>query len=416
MKLPTLYKKTSTGAIQYWTIKAEETNLGFTFGLGNIRTEYGQLNTDSPQITDDVIHEGKNAGKKNATTAIQQAEAEAHAKWEKQKKKGYVESIQAAEAGELDDLIEGGVEPMLAHSYMDVLYDMRPGHENDLPQLIKTKDAKKIKFPLYMQPKFDGIRCVAILKNGECTLWSRTRKPIKSVPHIARAIEVTFKAPEIARILKEVFGNEDIVLDGELYNHLYKNDFEKIVSAVRKDEPSEGSKLVEYHVYDIIAKGSFEQRLIILDKFINFTSNSDSPIKGVYTRPIQNEETVMSFFENSRKRGYEGAMLRNSNAPYINKRSYDLQKLKEFHEDEFAIFGIEEGRGKLAGCVGSFICLTKEKTQFSVKLEGDTEYLKQCFENHSLWQGKKLTVVYQGYTVAEKKPRFPVGKVIRDYE
>lgn len=405
--LPTLYKKTSTGAIQYWKIESEETNQGFTFGLGGIRTEYGQVDTDSPQITFDCIKEGKNIGKKNATTPLQQAEAEAFAKWEKQKKKGYVESIKAAEAGELDDLIEGGVEPTLAFSYMDVIYDMRPGHEQDPPKLVKTKDAKKIKFPVYVQPKLDGIRSTSQDEGAEArTMWSRTRKPIYSMPHIQGELTSLFRGSKKPS-------------DGELYNHEFKHDFEKIVSAVRKDEAEEGYLNVQYHMYDIVMEGTFADRIEYLANLVHSYEKSVASLKYitlVETVLVNNDEELMEVFKRFRKLGYEGAMLRNAAGKYVHKRSYDLQKFKEFHEDDFSIVGIEEGRGKLAGCVGSFICLTKEQTQFSVKLEGETEYLQKCFENHRLWQGKKLTVVYQGYTVAERKPRFPVGKVIRDYE
>jgi len=395
----TLYKKTNTGAIQYWKIKVtEEWHDRNKDSVGEILTEYGQLNTDSPQKTVDYVKEGKNIGKKNETTAVQQAEAEAQAKHEKQRKKGYVESLEAAQAGELDELIEGGALPMLAQSYLDVLYDMRPGHENDPPIITRTKESKKIKFPALMQPKFDGIRCIAIVKDGKCTLWSRTRKPIKSVPHIVATIEANVKS--------------DIVLDGELYNHMYKNDFEKIVSAVRKDEPSEESKLVHYHVYDIINDQPANQRIATLASTVPF----QVPLVPVQTFTVADGvEADLEFFYTMRKQGYEGAMIRNMNALYVPKRSMDLQKLKEFNEDEFKIIGIEEGSGKLNGHVGAFNCLTKEGVDFKAKLEGDTGFLKQCFENHSLWQGKQMTVVYQGFGI-NRRPRFPVAKAIRDYE
>jgi predicted DNA-binding WGR domain protein len=135
---PTLYKKTSTGAIQFWTIEAK----------GNeIITTYGQVGTESPQTTIDIVKEGKNAGQSNATSANEQAEREAKSSWTKKLKKGYVDSIAAAEAGERDAIIEGGIDPMLAHKYST--------------NGVLTKDAKKIKFPALGQPKMDGIRCIA---------------------------------------------------------------------------------------------------------------------------------------------------------------------------------------------------------------------------------------------------------------
>src|SRR5579863_9594050 len=218
----TLFKKTSTGAIQYWQISAE----------GNaIITTYGQVGTDSPQTTTDVIKEGKNAGRSNATTPEQQALAEAKAKWTKQLKKGYVQSQEQAEAGVVDDVIEGGILPMLAHKYS--------------VNGILTKDAKKIKFPAFGQPKMDGIRCVAIKKNGVCTLWTRTRQPIKSCPHIIAEIEAI---------------PGDFILDGELYNHEYRQDFDTIIELVRPDEPVEGHEVVQLWCYDIINDLPFRQR------------------------------------------------------------------------------------------------------------------------------------------------------------
>src|SRR5271170_7191502 len=108
--------------------------------VGVIITRFGQLGTDSPQVTQDTVADGKNAGKANATTAVGQAEKEAAAKWTKQKKKGYVESKADAEAEVTDAVIEGGLLPMLAHKYKDF--------------------AKKIIFPCHVQPKLDGMRCI----------------------------------------------------------------------------------------------------------------------------------------------------------------------------------------------------------------------------------------------------------------
>lgn len=382
---PTLYKKTSTGAIQYWSISSsyqvgQMNDKEYAPQWGLITTRFGQVN-GKEQVTNDTITEGKNTGKKNATTAYQQAEAEALAKWEKQKKKGYVESAEGAQNDELDELIEGGIVPMLAQSF--------------------SKHAAKIKYPCRTQPKLDGIRCIAIVKGGVCTLWSRTRKPITSCPHIVQELEAAFET-------------RDIVLDGELYNHEMKADFEKIVSLVRQEEPGEGHEMVQYHVYDTVNADTFENRTETLD--IIFAAYEFASIVQVETDYVDSEEEVMLFFEKFRKQGYEGAMLRNEDSRYVSKRSYDLQKVKEFEDAEFTIIGIEEGRGKLQGHVGSFVCKTSSGKEFLAKMSGDTSKLQEYFENHTLWKDKKLTVQYQGLTGKEGVPRFPVGVAIRDYE
>lgn len=377
MSLPILYKKTSTGAIQYWEISTTQKMSGAL-----IRTAFGQVGTDNPQETADLITTGKNIGKKNETTALQQAEAEAKARWTKQKKKGYVDSLEAAQAGELDAVIEGGINPMLAHSYAD------HGH--------------KVVYPAFAQPKLDGIRCIAILSGGKATLWTRTRKLITSMPHIVAGLE-------------ELFPTEDIILDGELYNHELKNDFEQIVSLVRQEVPAPEHTKVHYYIYDIPSNpNGFDQRNEQL-----FAMNYYTPHCRIYKvigDKISSELEVMNLTDLSIKAGYEGVMVRSESGKYENKRSYTLLKVKRFDDAEFKIVGVNEGRGKLQGHAATFTCETADGTTFEAKLDGDLDRLKVIFNDPGSVVGKMLTVKFQGYTNKNNVPRFPVGKAIRDYE
>lgn len=392
-RLPRLFKKTNTGAIQFWDIFVQEKQVEvphpsedplagtIRVAAGEIVTVYGQLGTTSPQRTSDIVKEGKNPGKKNATTALEQAAKECLAKWQKQKKKGYVETEEAARAQEVDEeFVAGGIAPMLAQSF--------------------SKHAKKIKWPAYIQPKLDGMRAIAIVRNGKATLWSRTRKQITSVPHIIAELEANFT---------------DVILDGELYNHDLNADFEKLMSLARQDEPGEGHEQIQYHVYDMVSDKIFADRNDELTSLLA-TVNMDI-IVPVQTGMAQEESQVSEMFAVVRGNGYEGVMLRNGDSLYEQgKRSYGLQKVKEFEDAEFDIVGIEEGRGKLQGHVGSFVCRTADGKQFLAKMSGDLGRLKQFFEDHSLWTGKRLTVQFQGLTGANGVPRFPVGLRIREEE
>src|ERR1035437_1261890 len=98
--LPTLFKRTSTGAIQEWSIGVEK---------NTIITIHGQTD-GKKQTTHDVIKEGKNIGRSNETTPAEQALMEATSKWEGKIKKGYVEDVSRAAAGEKD--IDGGYDCM----------------------------------------------------------------------------------------------------------------------------------------------------------------------------------------------------------------------------------------------------------------------------------------------------------------
>lgn len=375
--LPTLFKKTNTSALQYWKIWVEH-----KLSDSIIRTEYGQVGTISPQQTSDLISTGKNIGKSNETTRNQQAELEALYKWEKKKKRGYVEEIKDAQSGKVDNLITGGIDPMLAHSY--------------------DKQGHKIKFPCFCQPKLDGHRCIAIIKNGKCSLWSRTRKPITSSPHIIKELEANFK---------------DCILDGELYSHKFKDNFEYISHLVRQEIPDEKHTDIEYHIYDIVDTLPFEIRYysILYSDPILKRSSIFKFCKLVDTRSITHSEQIKYFFDLYKDAGYEGLILRNSDGGYENKRSYNLQKVKEFEDSEFKVIAVIEGKGKLRGHAGSFTCEDPMSGEtFDVKMSGDINKLQEYFKNPRLWKNKMLTVQFQGRTGAKGVPRFPVGLRFRE--
>lgn len=379
---PQLFKKSSKGKIETWKIcvdvyESEDARISW----GAIITVYGELGGKF-QTTRDVVKKGKNVGKKNETTPYDQAVAEAKAKWEKQLKSGYIYSVEEAEKGIVDsNYVEGGELPMLAHKFRD--------------------HSDKIEYPCAMQPKLDGIRCIALKRGLEVTLWSRTRKPITSCPHIIEAI-------------KEQFSNvENITLDGELFNYDYRKDFEKIVSAVRKAEPSEDSEKVHYYIYDVLDyKNSFDVRTAYLTSQMFM---AEEPLYLVPTYICQDEEEAIAKFEEYLAEGQEGLMLRNWKGKYVGKRSYDLLKMKEMEDTEFEIIGVVEGRGKLAGLLGTFTCKTSDGKEFECSLNGDQESTRKYIQDPSLAIGRWLTVQHQGYT-AYGKPRIPKGLRIREMD
>jgi len=363
---PTLYKKTSTGAIQLWKIQVDN---------NTITTTYGQVD-GAMQTASDTIREGKNIGKSNETTPQSQAQLEAAAMWDKKRKKHYVENIEHAKKSIVDTtVIAGGILPMLAQSY--------------------SKHSAKIQFPAAVQPKLDGHRCIAMVDDGEVTLWTRTQKPITGVPHINAALE-DLNLPD------------GTVLDGELYNHDYRNRFEELTSFIRNPNPKDGHEVVEFHVYDHPEELGFSYRWAKLTEFKLAT-----PIVPVETKFVEDAEQLTEEFRNFLNEGYEGLMVRNLNGSYLNKRSYDLQKVKEFEDAEYKIVDIEEGRGRLAG-KGIFVCETTTGERFNCKMMGDLDNLTEYWEHPERYLGQQLTVQFQGLTNASGVPRFPVGVRIRE--
>ena len=355
---PTLYKRASSGATVEWTISVE----------GNtIVKRWGQTG-GAEQKTRDVIKEGKNTGKANATTAQEQALAEAEAAWVIKQKKDYNQNM--TKVGEASELIEGGILPMLAKKY--------------------SEDGDKIKFPCYAQSKLDGHRCLAVVDAaGKCTLWSRTRKAINSLPHIVKAIEG--------------LNLKNVVLDGEAYNHAYKDKFEELTHFIRQSKPEAGCEIVEYHIYDIADnERAFMTRNLTLEAL-----KLKRPLVHVDTRRVESEDELMVAFEDYLALGYEGAMARNMTGKYVNKRSADLQKIKQFSDSEYLCLDVEEGRGKLAGHA-IFVCKTPEGKFFRAKMKGNQDELKKYWKDPTLVVGKQVTVKYQGIS-AYGIPRFPVA-------
>lgn len=369
-EFPTLYSLNSDGSIQCWTISVKGSRIIRTYGR-----EGGAV-----QVTEDVVGSGKNIGRSNETSAEEQALLEATSAWEKKQKSGYNVSRRSAAAGKVSSAhISGGVEPMLAHKWKD--------------------HSGKISYPAHMQPKLDGIRCIAIIRDGVCTLWTRTRKPITSVPHITEAV-------------LSVFGARDVVLDGELYNHDMRDNFEEIVSLVRKEDPDRRCREVQYHIYDVVIPDGFGKRSRWLASHAAAAARGGGSIVLVPTQVVGSPEEVIGHFTASRLAGYEGSMIRND-APYEHKRSYNLQKIKEFDDAEFQIIGVESGRGRMSDCA-MLVCSCRGG-EFRCKMEGSFDMLKRILQKPKSVIGKMLTVRFQGFT-GGNIPRFPVGVSIRDYE
>jgi len=259
---------------------------------------------------------------------------------------------------------------------------------------------------MYIQPKFDGVRCVIQYDNSQVTAYSRTGKEWKNIDHIRFNLKSFFQL------------NPKIVLDGELYNHDLNNDFEKIISLVRKTKPTdedrlESSKMVQFHCYDAInmdANSNFSVR----NEWISLNVPNNHCVKHVETHEIWAEKYALQYHKINLKNGYEGSILR-LNEPYQTKRSHNLRKFKDFHDSEATITGWVEGKGKRVGTIGKFTAVDSEGNEFGMPVMDKFEYLQQNFKKMQKWVGKTATFTYFERTKANSY-RHPLFKCIRDYE
>jgi ATP-dependent DNA ligase len=377
---PTLYKKSSQGKIEEWTVQVIPV-VGSNKKVFQVLAHYGE-HKGKLQNKSFLIAEGKNSGKVNQTTPFQQALKEAEAKFNKKLKSGYVKSLKDAQAGKVDKVIKGGIVPMLALKWQNY--------------------AERVMFPVMVQPKLDGERCIAIYENGKVTLWTRTRKPITACPHIINQLETALRGSQSKRFL-----------DGELYKHgLTAKERTALMGAVRKQKPSELSLQAEFHIYDGGLLGARDYSHTFEKRWYNLGSIPDwhPHIKFVTTKLLHSEDKIRRLFRVCLTNGYEGVMVRDPFSEYHNKRSKALLKYKPRDDAEFKIVDIEEGKDNTV----VFKCITEEGNTFGATKDGDKQENQKYLKNKKKFIGKLMTVEFQGYSGKKNVPLFPTAVRLRE--
>ena len=332
--LPKLYKRDTTGKVREWTMQygwnLDETQAG-------TRTISGLQ--DGKKVTSEwFITEAKNVGRANATTNITQAKFEAQAEFDKRIEKEYFEDINAIDS-------YTAFKPMLAHDFTKTPVESG-----------------------YTQPKLDGIRMVVNSRG----LYSRSNKPIVAVPHIADAL---------ADFIKTF---PTVTLDGELYNHDLKDNFQKITSLVRKtvnigaEEIAESKQLVQYHIYDMFDTANPNMTFTQRAKWIQENVAGDGLVLVKYDTANTPAEIDKLYGEYTTA-GYEGQMIR-QDTPYQFKRTKNLLKRKEFITEEYKVVEIQEGNGNWAGYAKRFILELADGTQFSSGVRGSQDKLAELLK------------------------------------
>lgn len=355
MQFPTLYKRTSTGAIQQWTIEV----------IGNSYvTRSGQVG-GAISVTKPTVCEAKNIGKTNASTAEEQAIIEAQAKYDKQLKSKY-----KLDAANIDT--KTFISPTLASP---------------------LKDRKKpVIYPAYIQIKYNGVCCIIDTEFG-----SRSRKG-----------EIFYNIKHINKELEQFFiDNPDVVLHGELFNNDLRENLNrliKLVAVTRKEKDltpeliKESEEIVQYFVYDGYIKGKesdpYKKRIADIHGRL-------AGLKYVIPAPttiVTNEEETIDFFKAHVADKQEGAILRMMNMPYVNKRTKDILKYKKFESEEFLCIGFEEGTGDWAGIAKKCVMVLQNGKTLNCNMRGTQEFLRQVWENQEKYINKYYTCDFQEYS------------------
>lgn len=375
MTFPLLFKRTSTGAVQQWTIEV----------IGNSYvTRSGQVGGAISE-TKPTICEAKNLGKANASTAEQQAIIEAQAKYDKQLKSKY-----KLDANDIDT--KTFISPTLASP---------------------LKNRKKpVVYPAYIQIKYNGVCCIIDSEFG-----SRSRKG-----------EIFYNIRHINAELKQFFiDNPDVVLHGELFNHELRENLNRLIELVavtRKEKDLTpdlivaSEDIVRFYVYDGYIKGKekdpYHKRIRDIHNAI-----ANSGLQYVLRAPthvVKNEEETLDFFNKTLADKQEGAILRMMNMPYVNKRTIDILKYKGFESEEFPCIGFEEGTGDWAGIAKKCVMTLPNGKTLNCNMRGTQEFLREVWNNQAKYVGKTYICDFQNYSEYGIPQIAYTGLVERTYE
>jgi ATP-dependent DNA ligase len=352
MKFPTLYKRTTTGATQIWTIEVQ----GNTYFTKSGQID-GKIQTSKPTICS-----GVNIGKSNETTPEQQAIVEAQAKYAKQLKSKYKVDLNDIEN-------ETFISPTLA--------------------MLPKKRTKPIVYPAYIQTKYNGVCCLIDKEFGSRT---RTGEIFYNIKHINKELEQFF------------IDNPDIVLHGELFNYDLRrslNRLIKLVAVTRKEKDltpeliQESEEIVEYWVYDGYVKGQESTPYLDRIKYIHDKIKDLKYIKPAPTYIVTSMEEISDFFDASLADGQEGAIVRMMNAPYAHKRTPDILKFKEGESAEFMCIGFLDGTGNWAGIAKKAIMILPNGKTFNCNIKGSQDFLREVWNNQEKYINKEYTCDFQ---------------------
>lgn len=361
-------------------------------------TTNGLIGMKMTESAPTVITKGKNLGKRNATNVLTQAYADCSSKYRLKIKSGYSEDASGTNETEQSDDAQVPI-PMALKSWKDF--------------------GDRLKYPLYVQPKLDGLRMIVMLDiDGKVSLKTRRRHDIPKFDKLRAHLQKMYNA----------HADKDIILDGELYSHGMS--LQNISGIVRSEtERSDEKDALQYWMFDCFCvvdsngyttKDPFDVRRERLNAFIG-KQPKNSQLVINQTTLVDSDEKATEYYDQLVHDGYEGIIYKSLGKPYEfsftkEKRSSWYLKRKQQFDSEFEIIGYTEGKGKDSGCV-VFVLQTEEGVAFNSVPNGTYDYRKElyqeCERDFSLFKGKMAKVQFEDYS-AEKVPLRNRMIMIRD--
>lgn len=261
-------------------------------------------------------------------------------------------------------------------------------------QLAKEVELDKIKFPLYAQYKYDGVRAVALVSNGTITFKTRNGK--------------SFACPAVEANIKEFCGSKDFILDGEFISGDGKLENRSNISG-RVNSAIHGGVLagsdLAFVVFDYLDYYDFKAHRCPYPYDIRYkdltallypvdSTRTYSNIRLATNKTVHSKEEANTLFTEVLEAGFEGIILKSALHKYTFKRSADWIKLKAIKDAELICHRVLAGDGKYSDCIGALDCSgAVEGKQVRVNIGSglsDSDRLKSEYT----YLGKKIKIEY----------------------
>jgi len=255
-----------------------------------------------------------------------------------------------------------------------------------------------------VQPKYDGIRCRALLHHDRVELLSSTEHPLDfAVPHISN----------ILYEFRQVFIDRGIFeLDGELYNHDLT--FEAIDSICsRTVELNPQHEYIQFHIFDhVCEQRPFYERIKEVTLAVEWIG--DQWLRSVPTATVDDMKWMnlaLTLFTND---NYEGIIVRHPDYPYERKRSTGIMKWKPRKSDQYEVVDYAEEidkHGSPKGSLGALFVRDESDNIFKVGTGFTQKQRLNYWARADDLIGKQCVIKYQHVT-ERGVPRFPVFDVL----
>ena len=249
-----------------------------------------------------------------------------------------------------------------------------------------------LKQGMWVSPKLDGYRCLAVIKDGKCKLFSRNGKEFKNFPELVSHIE-------------EHLGHLDIILDGEVMS----DDFSALQQSAFAIKRGTTVGNITYHVFDTVSNKTKQHRIADLSHHIKETDK----IKLLKHSVCFDIINLKRYLEISLGLGYEGLMAI-TDVPYSQGRKANTMfKFKPHLEMDCMIKEIHVGEGKYSNTLGHVVVQQPNGDLCGVGSGFTDTQRDEIYSDSESHIGKMIEVHYQELT-KDGIMRFPVFKRFRE--